>query len=95
MKIHLVDGTYELFRAHFGAPPTPPPDGTASGAVRRLVPPLLMLPREPAVPPVPSTAAVTNAVLHALAGTGVRHIDAPLTPERVWRAVGRGKVSGG
>lgn len=21
MKIHLVDGTYELFRAHFGAPP--------------------------------------------------------------------------
>ena len=44
---------------------------------------------------VPSTAAVTNAVLHALAGTGVRHIDAPLTPERVWRAVGRGKVSGG
>jgi len=21
-------------------------------------------------------------------GTGVRHIDAPLTPERVWRAVG-------
>jgi hypothetical protein len=22
MKIHLVDGTYELFRAHFGAPPS-------------------------------------------------------------------------
>lgn len=21
MKIHLIDGTYELFRAHFGAPP--------------------------------------------------------------------------
>ena len=36
---------------------------------------------------VPSPAAVTNAVLNALSGTGVRHIDAPLTPERVWRAV--------
>ena len=21
MKVHLVDGTYELFRAHYGAPP--------------------------------------------------------------------------
>ena len=21
MKVHLVDGTYELFRAYFGAPP--------------------------------------------------------------------------
>jgi hypothetical protein len=21
MKIHIVDGTYELFRTHFGAPP--------------------------------------------------------------------------
>ncbi|MCH7736906.1 MAG: xanthine dehydrogenase family protein molybdopterin-binding subunit [Chloroflexi bacterium] len=36
---------------------------------------------------VPSPAAVTNAVLNALSGTGVRHIDTPLTPERVWRAV--------
>jgi len=24
MKIHLVDGTYELFRSHFGAPPKNP-----------------------------------------------------------------------
>ena len=36
---------------------------------------------------VPSPAAVTNAVLNALSGTGVRHIDTPLTPERLWRAV--------
>ncbi|MFQ5784407.1 MAG: xanthine dehydrogenase family protein molybdopterin-binding subunit [Alphaproteobacteria bacterium] len=31
-------------------------------------------------------AAVVNAVVDALAGFGVRHIDMPLSPERVWRA---------
>lgn len=49
MKIHLVDGTYELFRAHFGAPPGSAPDGTEVGAVRGLVQTLLMLLREPDV----------------------------------------------
>lgn len=34
-----------------------------------------------------STVAVQNAVVDALAHLGVRHIDLPLTPERVWRAV--------
>ena len=42
---------------------------------------------------VPSPAAVTNAVLNALSGTGVRHIDTPLTPEKLWRAV-RGHKEG-
>jgi len=32
MKVHLVDGTYELFRSHFGAPPRKAPDGTEVGA---------------------------------------------------------------
>jgi 5'-3' exonuclease len=32
MKIHLVDGTYELFRHHFGAPPKKAPDGREVGA---------------------------------------------------------------
>jgi 5'-3' exonuclease len=32
MKIHLVDGTYELFRSHFGAPPRKDPDGREVGA---------------------------------------------------------------
>jgi len=32
MKIHLVDGTYELFRHHFGAPPRKAPDGSQVGA---------------------------------------------------------------
>jgi carbon-monoxide dehydrogenase large subunit len=34
-----------------------------------------------------STPAVQNAVIDAVAHLGVRHLDMPLTPERVWRAV--------
>ncbi|MFC5061198.1 xanthine dehydrogenase family protein molybdopterin-binding subunit [Actinomycetospora atypica] len=34
-----------------------------------------------------STPAVQNAVVDALAHLGVRHLDMPLTPDRVWRAV--------
>jgi len=36
---------------------------------------------------VPTPVAVTNAVLDALSSAGVRHIDTPLTPEKVWRAL--------
>jgi 5'-3' exonuclease len=32
MRIHLVDGTYELFRSYFGAPPKKTPDGREVGA---------------------------------------------------------------
>jgi carbon-monoxide dehydrogenase large subunit len=31
--------------------------------------------------------AVINAVVDALAHLGVRHVDMPATPERVWRAI--------
>jgi len=34
-----------------------------------------------------ATPAVQNAVIDALSHLGVRHIDLPLTPERVWRAL--------
>ncbi|WP_091123638.1 xanthine dehydrogenase family protein molybdopterin-binding subunit [Nocardioides terrae] len=34
-----------------------------------------------------STPAVQNAVVDALSHLGVRHVDMPCTPERVWRAV--------
>jgi aerobic carbon-monoxide dehydrogenase large subunit len=34
-----------------------------------------------------STPAVHNAVCDALAHLGIRHIDMPCTPERVWRAI--------
>lgn len=43
MYLHLVDGTYELFRVHFGAPPSVSPDGRAVGAVRGLIHTLLLL----------------------------------------------------
>jgi carbon-monoxide dehydrogenase large subunit len=35
-----------------------------------------------AVPP-----AIVNAVVDALAPFGIRHLDMPLTPEKVWRAI--------
>ena len=34
-----------------------------------------------------STPAVQNAVVDALSHLGIRHIDMPCTPERVWRAI--------
>jgi carbon-monoxide dehydrogenase large subunit len=34
-----------------------------------------------------ATPAVHNAVVDALAHLGVRHVDMPCTPERVWRAI--------
>ncbi|HYG72445.1 MAG TPA: xanthine dehydrogenase family protein molybdopterin-binding subunit, partial [Actinomycetota bacterium] len=34
-----------------------------------------------------STPAIVNAVMDALAPFGVRHLDPPLTPEKVWRAI--------
>jgi carbon-monoxide dehydrogenase large subunit len=39
------------------------------------------------LPTVAAPAAVANAVLNALASVGVRHIDTPLTAEKVWRAM--------
>jgi aerobic carbon-monoxide dehydrogenase large subunit len=36
---------------------------------------------------IASTAAVVNAVVDALAPLGIDHLDMPLTPERVWRAI--------
>lgn len=46
MNIHLVDGTYELFRAHFAVPPAKAPDGRQVGAVRGLIRTLLLLLRQ-------------------------------------------------
>ena len=36
---------------------------------------------------VPAPAAVANAVLDALVSFGVRHLDTPLTAEKIWRAM--------
>jgi 5'-3' exonuclease len=43
MKIHLIDGTYELFRSHFGAPSKKAPDGREVGATLGLLNSLLAL----------------------------------------------------
>jgi 5'-3' exonuclease len=37
MKVHLVDGTYELFRSFFGAPPSLSPSGQEVGATRGIL----------------------------------------------------------
>jgi len=49
MRVHLVDGTYELFRAHFGAPEAAGPDGGAVGATLGLLRSLVSLLREDGV----------------------------------------------
>ena len=46
MNVHLVDGTYELFRSYFALPPIYAPDGRSVGAVRGIVQSLLYLLRE-------------------------------------------------
>src|ERR1700677_1789991 len=43
MKVHLVDGTYELFRHFFGAPPHRNADGQEVAAVRGVVSSVLQL----------------------------------------------------
>lgn len=49
MKIHLVDGTYELFRNHFGAPPKKGPDGREVGATVGLLRSLFALVSTPGI----------------------------------------------
>ncbi len=40
----------------------------------------------------PASAVIMNAVLHALAPLGVRHLDMPATPERIWAAINAAKA---
>src|SRR5262249_56256058 len=35
----------------------------------------------------PSSAVLMNAVLDALSGIGIEHMDTPATPQRVWSAI--------
>ena len=43
MKVHLIDGTYELFRSYFAAPSLISPEGREVGAVRGFVQSILSL----------------------------------------------------
>ncbi len=49
MKIHLIDGTYELFRNYFGAPPKKAGDGREVGATLGLLRSLIALLARPEV----------------------------------------------
>ena len=49
MHVHLIDGTYELYRSYYGAPPAQDPNGREVGGVRGLLASLTSLLREPGV----------------------------------------------
>ncbi len=49
MNVHLVDGTYELFRSFYGPPPKKAPDGREVGATIGLLRSLLVLLSAPGV----------------------------------------------
>ena len=49
MKLHLVDATFELFRAFYSRPPRRAPDGRPVNAVQGLIDSMLSLLREPDV----------------------------------------------
>ncbi len=49
MNLHLIDGTYELFRAFFAAPSAQSPDGDEVGATRVFMRSMLSLLRDPHV----------------------------------------------
>lgn len=49
MKVHLIDGTFELFRAYYSSPSRSSPGGIEVGAVRGIARSLLALLRDPGV----------------------------------------------
>ncbi len=64
MKVHLVDATFELFRAFYapGRTPEPGPDGRPVNAVRGIIDSMLSLLREPDVTHI---AAATDYVIES------------------------------
>lgn len=90
MKVHLVDGTFELFRCFHGAPRATH-DGAEVGAVRGLLATLVALLREPdvthvavavdqALPPRAAPKDDPLAAQHGLAADAVRALGLPLWP---------------
>ncbi|HET7677395.1 MAG TPA: 5'-3' exonuclease H3TH domain-containing protein [Candidatus Limnocylindrales bacterium] len=62
MQLHLLDATYELFRAHFGRPPALDPHGGTVGATVGLIESTFSLLREPGVTHV---GAATDHVIRS------------------------------
>ncbi len=62
MFVHLLDGTYELFRAYFGFPARQAPDGREVGAIYGLLNTTLALLKDPQVTHI---AAATDTVIES------------------------------
>lgn len=62
MQLHLIDATFELFRAYYGQPATRALDGREVGAVRGLIRSTVVLLRDPEVTHV---AAATDHVIES------------------------------
>ncbi len=62
MLLHLLDATYELFRAYYGFPPRRAPDGREVGAVLGVIETTLSLLRQPDVTHV---GAATDTVIES------------------------------
>lgn len=101
MRVHLVDGTFELFRCFHGAPRALSAEGVEVGAVRGLLATLLKLLREPEVTHVgvavdratpvrdaPSAGRSDPlAAQHGLAAEAIRALGLPIWPMvRRWQA---------
>ena len=62
MRLHLLDGTYELFRAFYGRPARQAPDGREVGATLGVIETTLSLLREPGVTHL---ASATDTVIES------------------------------
>jgi 5'-3' exonuclease len=62
MQLHLIDATFELFRAFYGQPASRAPDGGEVGAVRGLIRSTLPLLRDPAITHL---AAATDQIIES------------------------------
>lgn len=95
-KLYLIDGTYELFRSYFGAPPRQAPDGMEVGATAGIIASTLSLLTEPGLTHV---AAAFDSVIESFRneiyppykdGTGIEQVLLDQFPlaERAMRAIG-------
>lgn len=95
-KLYLIDGTYELFRSYFGAPPRQAPDGMEVGATAGIIASTLSLLTEPGLTHV---AAAFDSVIESFRneiyppykdGTGIEQalLDQFPLAERAMRAIG-------
>jgi 5'-3' exonuclease len=96
VRLHLLDGTYELFRAYYGVPPRTAPDGREVGAIRGLIETTLALLRDP---DVTHLAVATDTVITSFrnemfdgykTGEGIEAdlVGQFLLADRIFRAMG-------